>query len=43
MVGYAMAKEAINGLTKVTATEWGRHNIRVNQVCPAGLSAAAAA
>ena len=42
MVGYAMAKEAINGLTKVTANEWGKHNIRVNQVCPAGLSAAAA-
>jgi 2-hydroxycyclohexanecarboxyl-CoA dehydrogenase len=43
MVGYAMAKEAIGALTKVTANEWGKHNIRVNQVCPAGLSAAAAA
>ncbi len=41
MVGYAMAKEAIGALTKVTANEWGRHGIRVNQVCPAGLSSSA--
>jgi 2-hydroxycyclohexanecarboxyl-CoA dehydrogenase len=41
MVGYAMAKEAIGALTKVTANEWGRHGIRVNQVCPAGLSPSA--
>jgi NAD(P)-dependent dehydrogenase (short-subunit alcohol dehydrogenase family) len=32
--GYASAKEAIRGLTKVAALEWGRDNIRVNTVCP---------
>jgi 2-hydroxycyclohexanecarboxyl-CoA dehydrogenase len=42
MAGYAMAKEAISGLTKVTSNEWGRFGIRVNQVCPAGLSPSAA-
>jgi 2-hydroxycyclohexanecarboxyl-CoA dehydrogenase len=41
MLGYAMAKEAIGGLTKVTAIEWGKHGIRVNLVCPAGWSPAA--
>ena len=41
MAGYAMAKEAIGALTKVTANEWGRYGIRVNQVCPAGLSPSA--
>ena len=41
MAGYAMAKEAIGGLTKVTAVEWGRYGIRVNLVCPAGWSPAA--
>jgi 2-hydroxycyclohexanecarboxyl-CoA dehydrogenase len=40
MAGYAMAKEAIGGLTKVTAIEWGKYGIRVNQVCPAGWSPA---
>jgi NAD(P)-dependent dehydrogenase (short-subunit alcohol dehydrogenase family) len=43
MAGYAMAKEAIGALTKVTANEWGRYGIRVNQVCPAGLSPSAKA
>ena len=38
MAAYAMAKEAINGLTKSTAIEWGRHGIRVNLVCPAAWS-----
>jgi NAD(P)-dependent dehydrogenase (short-subunit alcohol dehydrogenase family) len=41
MAGYAMAKEAIGGLTKVAAVEWGKHGIRVNQICPAGSSPAA--
>ncbi|AFM19802.1 dehydrogenase of unknown specificity, short-chain alcohol dehydrogenase like protein [Mycolicibacterium chubuense NBB4] len=31
---YAGAKEAIRGISKVAALEWGRHNIRVNVVCP---------
>jgi 2-hydroxycyclohexanecarboxyl-CoA dehydrogenase len=35
---YAMAKEAIRGLTKVAAREWGRFGIRVNVVCPFGDS-----
>lgn len=38
MAAYAMAKEAIGGLTKSTAIEWGKHGIRVNLVCPAALS-----
>ncbi|MFV2176875.1 SDR family NAD(P)-dependent oxidoreductase [Actinomadura sp. LOL_016] len=39
---YAMAKEAIRGLTRTAAREWGRYGIRVNTVCPAALSPAAA-
>jgi NAD(P)-dependent dehydrogenase (short-subunit alcohol dehydrogenase family) len=31
---YAAAKEAIRGLTKTAALEWGPDNIRVNVVCP---------
>lgn len=31
---YAAAKEAIRGLSRVTATEWADDNIRVNVVCP---------
>jgi NAD(P)-dependent dehydrogenase (short-subunit alcohol dehydrogenase family) len=38
---YAMAKEAIRGLTRVAAREWGRHDIRVNCICPASLSPSA--
>ena len=37
---YAMAKEAIRGLTKVAAREWGRHGITVNVICPAADSPA---
>ncbi|MFE7840461.1 SDR family NAD(P)-dependent oxidoreductase [Streptomyces sp. NPDC057474] len=40
---YAMAKEALRGLTKVAAREWGTYGIRVNVVCPAALSPAAEA
>lgn len=40
---YVMAKEAIRGLTRVAANEWGRDGIRVNVVCPAGMSPGAAA
>ncbi|OYN76900.1 SDR family NAD(P)-dependent oxidoreductase [Mycolicibacterium sphagni] len=31
---YAGAKEAIRGISKVAALEWGKDNIRVNVVCP---------
>lgn len=32
---YAAAKEAIRGLSRVVAREWGQYNIRVNVICPA--------
>jgi NAD(P)-dependent dehydrogenase (short-subunit alcohol dehydrogenase family) len=41
MVGwgpYSIAKKAVRGLTKAAAREWGPDNIRVNTVCPAGLT-----
>jgi NAD(P)-dependent dehydrogenase (short-subunit alcohol dehydrogenase family) len=31
---YAAAKEAIRGLTRVAANEWGPQGIRVNVICP---------
>jgi len=31
---YAAAKEAIRGMSKAAALEWGRDNIRVNVICP---------
>ncbi len=37
---YVMAKEAIRGLTKVAAREWGRFGITVNVICPFGDSPA---
>jgi 2-hydroxycyclohexanecarboxyl-CoA dehydrogenase len=40
---YAMAKEAIRGLSRVAAKEWGRYGIRVNVVVPTALSPAALA
>jgi NAD(P)-dependent dehydrogenase (short-subunit alcohol dehydrogenase family) len=40
---YVMAKEAIRGLTRVAANEWGRDGIRVNVVCPAAMSPSSAA
>jgi 2-hydroxycyclohexanecarboxyl-CoA dehydrogenase len=40
---YAMAKEAIRGLSRVAARELGPFGIRVNVVCPASMSPAAEA
>lgn len=31
---YGAAKEAIRGMSKAAAVEWGRDNIRVNVICP---------
>ena len=38
---YIMTKEAIRGLTRVAAREWGPDNIRVNVICPAAMSPSA--
>ena len=35
---YAATKEAIRGVSRVAAREWGRWGIRVNVICPAALS-----
>ena len=35
---YAATKEAIRGLSRSAAREWGRHGIRINVLCPAALS-----
>lgn len=35
---YAAAKEAIRGLTRVAATEWGPDNINVNVICPLAMT-----
>jgi NAD(P)-dependent dehydrogenase (short-subunit alcohol dehydrogenase family) len=38
---YAATKEAVRGLSRSVAREWGKYNIRVNVICPAALSHAA--
>ncbi|WP_433602500.1 SDR family NAD(P)-dependent oxidoreductase [Nocardia sp. CA-135953] len=40
---YAMAKEAIRGLSRVAAREWGPYGIRVNVVVPTAMTPAAEA
>ncbi|MCM6762045.1 SDR family oxidoreductase [Rathayibacter sp. ZW T2_19] len=35
---YAASKEAVRALSRVVAREWGAHNIRVNTICPNGLT-----
>ena len=35
---YAAAKEAVRGLTRVVAREWGKDNIRINTICPGGFT-----
>jgi NAD(P)-dependent dehydrogenase (short-subunit alcohol dehydrogenase family) len=35
---YGLNKEAIHGLTKHAAREWGRYGITVNTICPAALT-----
>src|SRR3546814_20552820 len=40
---YTMAKEAIRGLTRVAAREWGQYGITVNAVCPVADTEAARA
>ena len=35
---YAAAKEAIRGLSRVAASEWGKDNINVNIVCPLAMT-----
>lgn len=37
-IAYNSTKEAIRGLTRTLANEWGRFNITVNVVMPAGVS-----
>ncbi|MDR1533080.1 MAG: SDR family oxidoreductase [Clostridiales bacterium] len=35
---YAAAKEAVRGLSRSVAREWGQYNIRVNNLCPGGFT-----
>ena len=34
LIEYSAAKEAIRGLSRTAANEWGEHNILVNVICP---------
>jgi NAD(P)-dependent dehydrogenase (short-subunit alcohol dehydrogenase family) len=43
VASYAAAKEAIRGLSRAAAREWGRYRIRVNVLNPASLSPGAQA
>ena len=40
---YNAAKEAIRGLTRTLANEWGQYNVTVNAVLPSGMSPSYAA
>jgi 2-hydroxycyclohexanecarboxyl-CoA dehydrogenase len=40
---YTMTKEAIRGLSRIAAKEWGPDGIRVNVICPAAMSPSAQA
>ena len=40
MITYGAAKEAVRGLTKGFAVEWGIYDINVNTICPTGTSPA---
>nr|WP_122013402.1 SDR family oxidoreductase [Maliibacterium massiliense] len=40
---YAAAKEGIRGLSRVAATEWGPHGVRVNVICPLAMTPGLAA
>jgi NAD(P)-dependent dehydrogenase (short-subunit alcohol dehydrogenase family) len=35
---YAATKEAVRGMSRCVAREWGQHNIRVNVICPAAVT-----
>jgi len=39
---YAVAKQALRALTRAAASEWGRDNIRVNNIAPLASSPALA-
>jgi 2-hydroxycyclohexanecarboxyl-CoA dehydrogenase len=38
LAGYAATKEAIRGLSRVAAREWGEFGITVNVICPSAMS-----
>jgi NAD(P)-dependent dehydrogenase (short-subunit alcohol dehydrogenase family) len=38
---YGAGKEAIRGLSRTAAREWGQYGIRINTLCPAAMSDAA--